>query len=147
MPNRSRALVLTVGVALALASPGTPALAKKRPAVRCPDGLFLVQGASPIGSAGAPPTVTIRNGQISISSGCTTAVPVRLKARRAATVVTARWPSCDGLSGVVVLSAKIRSPACDTLAGQLVVKKAKPRKRKLTATRQAPAALIATLAD
>src|SRR5438105_2824267 len=147
MPNRSLALVLTLGVALALASPGTPALAKRRPAVPCPDGLFLVQGASPIGSVGAPPTVTIRTGQISISSGCTTAVPVRQKARRAATVVTARWPSCDGLSGVVVLSAKTRSPACDTLAGQVVVKKAKPKKRKFTATRQGPAALISTLAD
>jgi uncharacterized protein YfaP (DUF2135 family) len=136
-----------LGLLLVLGAGSSPAAASKRAAVPCPDGLFLIQGNSPISPGAAPPTLTLRGGHVSLSSGCTTAMPAQVKAHRRATVVSAGWPSCTGLVGPVLLKARIASPACGTLVGRLILRKTKPKKRQFSATRQSPAALIATLSD
>src|SRR5439155_2406448 len=97
----------------------------------------VVQGDTLIRDFAGSDAVVLAGPQISLASGCGD-VKARIKAKKAFTLVSARWPSCDGIAGPATLKAKIKSGACTTLAGVFKAKKAKINRRYNASVQQAP---------
>jgi hypothetical protein len=109
-------------LSLALAA---PAAAKKKPLPCTPAATArFVQGDRPIitGATTAADALTIAGTTVSIGSACS-AAPVKLKAKKGFTLVTAKWRSCTGLRGKVKLRAQLAAPGCNRLVGTLKAKK------------------------
>ncbi len=104
------ALVLLLTVASA-------ADAKKTKPTACPDGRFL------LGSAIGAMVLDAR--QVSLEPGC---APTRakVKAKKKATIVSAKWRTCDGGRRKVRLAARIGAPDCSQITGKLRVKGSRP---------------------
>jgi outer membrane protein assembly factor BamB len=85
--------------------------------------------------APATETIVVGPSTIAIEPGCA-AVAFTPKQTRKGTLIRAAFKDCAGLSRVK-LRAMIAPRDCDTLRGTVVVKGAKPRRRKLRAVRAA----------
>lgn len=100
----------------------TTADAKK--AQPCPGGRYLVSGPSLVGALdGAMDVVEMSGKMIGVASGC---APVKSRVRGNAahgTKIRARWSSCFGLTGTIVLTGTI-TDACRTLTGTVTAKSA-----------------------
>src|SRR6185436_16701129 len=105
-----------------------PAAARKAPPAPCNAARYLIIGDPILGK-----TAGVAVGpSVSLDALCNPVAPKRLKAnRKGVTTVVAKWPQCDGLTGAVVLKAKILS-GCTTLQGTL---KAKKFKQKINAAK------------
>jgi hypothetical protein len=102
-----------------LAATTIPAWAKL-PA--CPGGRYLVMGPPLVaagGGAGTLDAVELSGRTLAIASGCD-AVKARVRATRAGTKLSARWPSCHGMAGKALLKGTI-TDACRTLAATFTV--------------------------
>jgi uncharacterized protein YfaP (DUF2135 family) len=126
-------LALLLGLAV-------PARAKRHAPAPCGGGVF-----SPAGPVAV--TVLFTGTQVAIDAICTTPVTARVRARRKLTVITAKWPSCTGLTGPVTLTARLRAPACTRMTGVITARKSRPRRRHFRADRLRPSGLVARLAD
>ncbi len=114
-----------------IARSGTEARAT-RPA-RCPVGRFVVDAATPLGTATIASLIW-RPGTMAIAGGCPSA-RVHVARTSRGTRVRARWASCPGFKGRVSFSGTIAAPACDALTGTLTTSGAAPRHRRVAATR------------
>lgn len=94
--------------------------AKKTKPTACPDGRFLLGDSA----AGA---MVLASGHVGLDLGCP-ATRAKVKARKKATIVNARWRTCDGVGRRVRFAARIAAPNCDTFTATLRVKGAKPRR-------------------
>src|SRR6185369_16403156 len=123
----SHALRSVAAFILVLASVGSSPARTARPAP-CEPGRFLVSGSPVAGKAGA-----LQLGSaVSLDALCASVAPKKLKInRKGVTAVLAKWSSCDGLTGTVVLHGKILA-GCNAFDGTL---KAKKLKTKIHATR------------
>lgn len=92
--------------------------AKKTKPTHCPDGRFLV-GDSALGA------MVLASGQASIDPGCAP-TKAKVKARKKATTIAAKWRTCDGGPRRVRLLARIAAPDCATVTGKLRVKGSRP---------------------
>lgn len=118
---------LVVGVLFA-ALPHGAAHAAKLPL--CDAGRFLQTAPIAGDSAlGAFDTIELADGNLSIASGCA-ATTAKLKARKKATQVVVKWPSCGALQNVRLTGTITTdgSTACGRFKGVLKAKKTKPRK-------------------
>ncbi|MCW5890616.1 MAG: DUF2135 domain-containing protein [bacterium] len=120
------------------------AVAKKPAPVPCPAGLFGIENTPPFAGAAL---VTLDAGAITFDAGCSDPAPATIKPARKRTRLSARWPSCTDLPRGAKLEGAIAAPACDTITGVVVTRKAKPKRRKLRATRLGPTDLVASLDD
>ena len=122
--RRRTDLALAAAAMLSLAL-GAPAAAKKKPLPCKPDATArfvqtdrpIITGATTVGDA-----LTIAGTTVSIGAACPSA-PVKLKAKKGSTLVTAKWRSCTGLTGKVKLRAQLAAPGCNRLVGTLKAKK------------------------
>lgn len=108
----------------------TEADAKRPKPEPCPGGRFVVQG-DPILPGGATPDALVVGDTVAIG-GCAPA-PVRRKATKKGTRLSAKWKTCTGVKGRTTLAATI-DPTCETVSGRIRAKKAK-LKRSFTARR------------
>ncbi len=109
------------------------AVARKAKPTPCADGRFLLlPGTAAVIGAQAVDAVAIVGGSATIEDGCD-ASPVRVRARRKATKVSARWDAC-GAASRVKLRASIAAPDCDRMTGTLKAKGA--RATRFEATRE-----------
>src|SRR6185436_13747625 len=108
--------------------------AASRAAEPCPDGRFVVEGARLLASEDDPivETIVVERGTVSVNSGCD-AVPVKVKARKKATRLTARFTSCLGTKAR--LKVAIDAETCGVMHGRLRLAKGKPKRRTIDAVR------------
>ena len=62
-------------------------------------------------------------------------VVAKVKAKPKFTLVKAKWAACAGFPSKVALQAKIDAADCSVMTGTVKAKKAKPQKRRFSATR------------
>ena len=109
--------------ALAIVSAGEVRSKPKGKPTACPGGRFVrgdaLQSLVP-GGMTTPDVSTVENGQVAIASGCDL-TGAKLRAKRKAPNLAARWASC-GSASRVRLRGTIAAPACDQLQGKLKVK-------------------------
>jgi hypothetical protein len=122
MPPAARTLFLLVLMALA-----SVALGRTR-VPPCAGGRFLVDGEPLLSDP--DPALVLDGQRLSIGAACPSA-PAKVTANRRGTKLRAKWPTCTGLRGKVLLKAKF-DLACGRLTGTL---KAKRFQRRFTAAR------------
>jgi outer membrane protein assembly factor BamB len=116
--------LLVLGVAVHAAAGARP---------RCAPGRFVVDAATPLGTAGIA-SVVWHPGTLAVANGCPpAAVHVTRTAR--GTRLRARWASCPGFAGRVSLTGTIAAPACDAFTGTLETSGAAPHHRRVSAVR------------
>jgi PKD domain/Bacterial Ig-like domain len=123
-------LLLLLVLALAAVLPDTAAARGQKPKPTPCVGTYVIADG-PIVGAVSPDTV-ILGATAATGSGCP-AAPVKLKATKKATLVTAKWSNCTGITGKASLKGKITG-GCATFRGVFRAKKSKLR-RNLTASR------------
>jgi uncharacterized protein YfaP (DUF2135 family) len=127
-----RACVSVVLCLVVVATAGVADAAKKKPKPPACSGRFVVEGDRLFGGGGIPADAVIVAGtQVSTDGGCGP-VQGKIKSKKTKTIVKAKFPSCTGLTGSAVLTAKIDAATCTTAKGAFRAKKAKV-KRKFTA--------------
>jgi outer membrane protein assembly factor BamB len=99
----------------------------------CPDGRFPLVGVEPIGTTGGVETLVLEDGRLALDEVCPP-VEARVKAKRRATTIRARWTSCPGLDGKVKVKARLAAPECTSLRGTITVSQ-RPRKRRFQVAR------------
>jgi hypothetical protein len=116
---------LLFGLVLIAAGAASTAQAK---AVLSPDSWLCAIGQ--FTSADGKTTVEIDNGAIAV--GACPMTPAKLKVGKKRSVLSARWPGCDGFKGAVRVTAKLTPGTCDAVDVRV---KAKKLNRRVAAAR------------
>src|SRR5262245_41960675 len=108
------------------------AAAAARAAEPCAEGRFVVEGARVLATEDDTivETIVFENGSVSVNSGCD-AVPVKVRARKKATRLSARFESCLGTKAR--LKVAIDAETCSVMHGRLRLAKGKPKRRSIDA--------------
>src|SRR5262249_47568380 len=103
----------------------------------CADGRFLTaDGQHVVADITAPAreTIVLDGTSIAIEPACARITYAPRHTRRG-TIIRAVWRSCDGIAGSVKLRALQPIRSCDLITGTLNVKNARPKHRRVRATR------------